>query len=75
MFFLQGDPGPMVPKGNIRKQKKLDEILKLSMNLTKFLELTDSKSPKVRRKKKKEDHDYPAQKKVSMCVGVCSFYR
>lgn len=41
------------------------------MNLL-MLKPTDSKSPKVKKRIKKEDHDYTDDKKVSMCF--CFFY-
>lgn len=61
-FNLQGDPGPMVPKGNICKHKngwnmRIVNVLKL------LIELTDSKTPKAK-KAKKEDRDCTVKKEV-----------
>lgn len=65
-FNLQGDPGPMVPKGNICKHK--NDNSHISANVLKLLiELTDSKTPKAK-KAKKEDRDCTVKKEVGKLV-------
>lgn len=63
IYYFQGDPGPMVPKGNIYKQV----TEKISwMHLTQLFGLADLKSPKVKKWPKKDDHDNTDKKQVSM---------
>lgn len=67
MFNLQGDPGPMVPKGNICKHNTgMAENMRIVNALKVMFELTDSKTPKVKKRAKKDDHDYTVKKKVSI---------
>lgn len=67
MLYLQGDPGPMVPKGKIY-QHVTEKIVEWPVNASDQLMfgLADLKSPKVKKWPKKEDHDYTDKKKVSM---------
>lgn len=67
VFNLQGDPGPMVPKGNnCKHNKEMAENMRTVNALKVMLELTDSKTPKVKKRAKKDDHDSTVKKKVSL---------
>lgn len=71
MFNLQGDPGPMVPKGNICKHNTgMAENMRNVNALKVMLELTDSKTPKVKKRAKKDDHDHTVKKKVSFLKKI-----
>lgn len=66
MFNLQGDPGPMVPKGNVCKHNtRMAENMRNVNVFRVMLELIDSKTPKVKKRAKKKDHAYTVKKKVS----------
>lgn len=72
MLYLQGDPGPMVPKGNTYKHVT-EKIAERNASDQLMFGLADLKSPKVKKWPKK-DHDYTDEKNVSNFFFMILFF-